>query len=223
MKSISSVFFLLFLVQTTSAGCTRSKGTSAQSAVLADNNGPQSLTDKLVENRDRLILNLNKALADFETTKRKEFIFIPGLVNCRLGAKFTISIKNYPGTSKKTITAFFSNGRVLTRQLSLELNPGGAKPISIYYKISDLSFDHEIPVITSSGFSSAFPEVEIKRIYKDFATFFRGNTPEDYLQVNEDMNSQSGYLNWLYAMGDLNDYLVALDDYQKKMSGNRIR
>lgn len=204
-----------FLAAWTTSSCTRIQKNSSESAPLTNNQNVQALRQALLDKRDRLVTGLRRAVSDFEKTGQREFTFIPSLENCRLGARFLITIRNHPGTRKKTIEASFANGRVLTRQLSFDLDPDGPVPIAIRYKISSLNADHIVPIVTQGGFTAEPPGVDIKRIYGDFATFFRGKSPEEYIMTQENPDSFSGYLNWLYALGDFNEYLIALMDYQK--------
>jgi hypothetical protein len=178
----------------------------------------QDIYQKLQLHQTTLVEHLEAAVREFKKSGTTDLTLVPSLINCRARVRFSINIREAGLTGKTIITATMTNGR-LSRVLGIDLIPGKPKQVKIFYKISNLSFDHEIPMIPP-GPQNALPiltepEVTTRRIYKDFATFYRGKDPEEFIVTPINSDLQAGYLHWLWAMGELNDYLVNLQDYHK--------
>lgn len=186
--------------------------------------GPQNLEAALKElsgYQNKVVYHLERSMAHMKATGSSEYLFIPSLRNCRLNAKFSIHFSESTIGPRKTLEATLAVGR-LTRRISFDLNQNANEQIAVFYKISDLSLDHKIPMLGPNGLTAEDPEVQLKRVLKDFGEYFRGSSPDDYIQLDSSTDAQSAYLHWLSALGHFNDYLVKLIEYRRIQSSQNV-
>ncbi len=181
----------------------------------------EAIYQKLRLDQTRLIDRLEKVLEYFKKSGSSNFKMVPSPNYCRPTTKFAIEIRDVATRGITSIKATITVGKRFSRVLEIVLTPSNPKTVKIYFKQDDFSFDHEIPMIQPAPQNDPSKVTELSAtspsIYADFAKYYRGNDPEEFTPTPTNIDSQLGYNYWLLAMGDLNEYLVNLQHYQKSL------